>query len=342
MQVRASARLGRTTTVCGSPRFVCRRDGVVFDDCVLLVLRCIVDRGLLLARAHRARSLTKLAPLRSVRALAALLARALPSVRSRNVLFPQLAATLDWMHSQGVVHRDIKPGNVLVDAQGDVKLCDLGLARMQPGLVGRRSAGAAASAVADLSAVRDVMTTNLGSVEFMPPELLMSEPRATGDAGAEAEAGRRSGGGDKMSREYDGRSWDVYSLAMVFIQMWRNDGARLCVHARAGAHGCAVALAHIGAFSLFLSSLPLSLSLSLSINTQRRYGERTPHEIVQYVAAGGLPALPASPPFGPLVGELVARMMAPAAAKRPSAKEVGAALAREEVRDEIAAAFALR
>ena len=133
------------------------------------------------------------------------------------------------MHSQGVVHRDIKPGNVLVDAQGDVKLCDLGLARVQPGLVGRRSVAAAASTVADLGAVRDVMTTNLGSVEFMPPELLTPEQHGAGGEGASAGAGtgRRSGGG--MSREYDGRSWDVYSLAMVFIQMWRNDGARLCV-----------------------------------------------------------------------------------------------------------------
>ena len=128
----------------------------------------------------------------------------------------QVAATLEWMHAQGIVHRDIKPGNVLLDATGAIKLCDLGLARMQPGLVGRRSHGSSG----DLTQVpSSVMTTNLGSVEFMPPELLTRE-------GEEEET---KTGGEKTRKAYDGRSWDVYSLAMVFIQMWRNDGSRLCV-----------------------------------------------------------------------------------------------------------------
>jgi len=33
-------------------------------------------------------------------------------------------------HAQLVVHRDLKPGNVLVDGQGQVKLLDFGIARL--------------------------------------------------------------------------------------------------------------------------------------------------------------------------------------------------------------------
>ena len=40
----------------------------------------------------------------------------------------QVAAGLAVAHAAGVVHRDIKPGNLLVDASGDVKITDFGIA----------------------------------------------------------------------------------------------------------------------------------------------------------------------------------------------------------------------
>lgn len=43
----------------------------------------------------------------------------------------QVAQGLEYAHRQGVIHRDIKPANILVDDQGDLKILDMGLARLQ-------------------------------------------------------------------------------------------------------------------------------------------------------------------------------------------------------------------
>lgn len=45
----------------------------------------------------------------------------------------QAARGLAYAHAQGVVHRDIKPGNLLVDREGTVKILDMGLARLAEG-----------------------------------------------------------------------------------------------------------------------------------------------------------------------------------------------------------------
>jgi WD40 repeat protein len=42
----------------------------------------------------------------------------------------QIAEALDYAHSRGVLHRDVKPGNILVDDQGEAWIADFGLARI--------------------------------------------------------------------------------------------------------------------------------------------------------------------------------------------------------------------
>ncbi len=41
----------------------------------------------------------------------------------------QVAAGLEFAHQKGLVHRDVKPGNIIVDGDGVAKLCDMGLVR---------------------------------------------------------------------------------------------------------------------------------------------------------------------------------------------------------------------
>ena len=78
----------------------------------------------------------------------------------------QIALGCEFAHQAGIVHRDIKPQNVMLQPNGQIKILDLGLAAM-------RSADAAVSAQERQIA---------GTPEYMPPEQWQgSEPAPTCD-----------------------------------------------------------------------------------------------------------------------------------------------------------------
>jgi WD40 repeat protein len=105
------------------------------------------------------------------RTLAELLAeRAYPADELPRFLtiFEQVCQALAYAHSQSVIHRDLKPHNVMVGAFGEVQVMDWGLAKVlteevSDGKASGLSAGAGPAAATEAGVV-------LGTLAYIPPE----------------------------------------------------------------------------------------------------------------------------------------------------------------------------
>jgi len=95
----------------------------------------------------------------------------------------QITAALGAAHARGIVHRDIKPGNVMVADDGHVKVLDFGLAR-QFRMPGGDQAGLEGSTI---------LGRPLGTANYMAPERILQMP-------------------------LDPRS-DLFSLGVIFYEM---------------------------------------------------------------------------------------------------------------------------
>jgi protein kinase-like protein len=70
----------------------------------------------------------------------------------------QIAQALQAAHKKGIIHRDVKPRNILITDSGDVKVTDFGIAR-----------AADATTISNLGDI-------LGTAKYMSPEQAMGEP----------------------------------------------------------------------------------------------------------------------------------------------------------------------
>jgi len=91
-------------------------------------------------------------------------AQAKPSLRARLELVAKICDAVQHAHQKGVIHRDLKPGNILVDEAGQPKILDFGVAR---------ATNADVQTVTLMSAGGQLV----GTLPYMSPEQVTGDPK---------------------------------------------------------------------------------------------------------------------------------------------------------------------
>jgi tetratricopeptide (TPR) repeat protein/tRNA A-37 threonylcarbamoyl transferase component Bud32 len=93
------------------------------------------------------------------------LARRKPDLRTRLDLAARIADAVEHAHQKGVIHRDLKPGNILVTAEGQPKILDFGVARL-------------ADDDTRTTTLRTDVGALMGTLTYMSPEQASGDPHA--------------------------------------------------------------------------------------------------------------------------------------------------------------------